>query len=102
MPVKFIPDDNDSDPDIPGVNRHFYEEQVGSASPFDDTWAFRVATARAKDEARHKLIKAVQEADQQARYNSFAGFGNDSLTESMSVTRSIDGDERAPLDSINL
>lgn len=70
--TRFVPD-QDTDPAISGVDRHFYERQVGAASPFDATHAFRLAAARAKDKARHELIRAVQKADEDARQNRGLG-----------------------------
>lgn len=102
MPSTFVPDAGAGDADIPGVDRHYYRNQVGASSPFDDTHAFRMAAAVAKDRARHDLIKAVRKADQDARYNSFTGFGKDSLTDAMSIARSIDGVEGANDDAIKL
>jgi hypothetical protein len=80
-------------PDIDGVDRHFYENQVPPSSPFRDN-AFALATARAKDNARHELIVAIQEADADARNASFAGFGNQGLSGEM---LSIDGCGGPPL-----
>jgi hypothetical protein len=87
---------------VDGVDRHFYENQVGASSPFDDTFQFRLAAAIAKDQARHQLIRAVRKADDDARANSFTGFGNDSLMDRMSISRSIDGVESANDDKIKL
>lgn len=101
MPVTIKPD-GDQSGFVDGVDRHFYENQVGPSSHFDDTHAFRLATARAKDKARHQLIKAIQKADQDARYNSFTGFGADSISDATSVSRSIDGVERASDEAIKL
>lgn len=101
MPVNLKPDSDQSD-FVDGVDRHFYQNQVGPSSPFDDTHGFRLATAIAKDRARHQLIRAVRKADQDARYNSFTGLGNDSISDVTSISRSIDGVERAPDEAIKL
>lgn len=102
MATKLLPD-NDTSDFVDGVDRHFYEKQVtGSSSPFDGTYEFRLATARAKDKARHQMIRAVHAADHQARADSLGGFGNDSLLDSMSVSRSINGVEDAPDENIKL
>jgi hypothetical protein len=99
--TKFVPD-NDTSDFVDGVDRHFYEKQLGAKSPFDTTYDFKLAAAVAKDKARHQMIRAVREADAKARNESFSGFGNDSLTGAMSVSRSIDGVEDAPDENIKL
>lgn len=104
MVTTFKPDAAASDGDIPGVDRHYYENQVGPSSLTDDTFAFRLATAVAKDKARHELIRAVQKANRDARsdlfgaqdYEAFIGNGTQSFT------RSIDGVEGASDDAIKL
>lgn len=90
----------DNDPvgaDIPGVDRHFYENQVPPSSPFRDN-AFALATARAKDKARHELIRAIQKADADARNASVTGFGDQGLAGEMS----IDGRDGVSLNDIKL
>ena len=102
MPTRFVPDAEDNDPDFPGVDRHYYERQVGASSPFDPTHAFRLAAAVAKDRARHELIKAVHQADADARANSFTGLGNQSINDAAAWSRTIDGVDQAPDDAIKL
>lgn len=102
MATKIIPDNGTSD-FVDGADRHFYEKQVtGSSSPFDPTYDFRLAAAMAKDKARHQLIRAVRDADHQARADSLTGFGNDSLIGSMSISRSINGVEDTLDENIKL
>lgn len=101
MGTKFVRD-NDTSDFVDGVDRHFYENQVGPSSPFDTTHDFKLAAAVAKDKARHQMIRAVRKADEDARAGSFSGFGNDSLMDSMSVSRSINGVEGAPDENIKL
>jgi hypothetical protein len=101
MATKLVPDNNSSD-FVEGIDRHYYQNQVGPASPFDTTHAFRLAAAIAKDKARHQMVRAVREADRKARSESFTGFGNDSLMGAMSVSRSINGVEGAPDENIKL
>lgn len=101
MVSTFVRNDADSGPDIAGVDRHYYEKQVPPSSPFNDT-SFQIAAAVAKDRARHQLIRAIEKADADARGASFTGFGNDSLTGQLSVSRSIDGNDQAPLNDIKL
>lgn len=110
MATKFVPDSSSNEPDIPGVDRHYYEKQIGPASPFDDTYAFRLAVARAKDKARHKLIRAVQAAADEADRSGFdfAGTGRgiikyhtDDVARGL-VKRSVDGVDGAPDDAIKL
>ncbi|MBR1198829.1 hypothetical protein JQ574_22795 [Bradyrhizobium sp. AUGA SZCCT0158] len=73
MPVKFIPGQDDPAADLDGVDKHYYRNQVGPSSPFDTTHAFRWAEARAKDRARHNLIRAVRKEEQRLRNETFAG-----------------------------
>lgn len=54
---------------VDGLDRHYYERQLGPTSPFDDQYQFKLAAARAKDKARHLLVKAVREEARRARYN---------------------------------
>lgn len=51
MPNRFVKDSSaDAAGDLPEIDRHFYEDKVEpSSSPFDDTYAFRMAAAVAKD-----------------------------------------------------
>lgn len=113
MVSKFVPGQDDNSPDIPGVDRHYYEHQLGPRGPqghfdlspgsiFDDSYPFRLAVARAKDEARHQLIRAIKDADRDARAASFTGFGNQGLLDSISISRSIDGVEGIPDNDIKL
>jgi hypothetical protein len=102
MTTTFKPDAAASDGDIPGVDRHYYENQVGPSSLTDDTHAFRLAAAVAKDTARHQLIRAVRKANEDARANSLTGLGKDTISDSIYWTRSIDGVEGASDDAIKL
>lgn len=104
MPIHLVRDGTLSDTDIPGVDRHYYENQLGPASPFDDTYDFRLAAAIAKDRARHQMIRAVQKADADARYNMGRIEELTSITNEVAfgVTRSVDGVEGAPDDAIKL
>lgn len=109
MGTRLIPD-NSAVESLPGVDRHYYEKQIGPASPFDDTYAFRLAAARAKDTARHKLIRAVQKTATEADRGGFdfEGTGRgviknqtDDVARGL-VKRSIDGVDGAPDDAIKL
>lgn len=107
MPTTFIPQVGNEE-SLPGVDRHYYEKQVGPASPFDDKHAFKLAAARAKDTARHKLIRAVQAERDKAVAGQFHGTGvgvilnrTDDVARSL-VTRSIDGVDGASDDAIKL
>ena len=97
----FIPDANAPADDLPGVDRHFYENQIPPATPWNDT-SFARAAAVAKDRARHDLIKAVHQADQDARSDSFTGFGDLGIAASISISRTIDGTEGLSDDAIKL
>ena len=66
MATKVVPDGDES-AFVEGVDRHYYRRQVGPSSPFDNTHAFRLAAAIAKDKARHKLIKAVRKEEQRIK-----------------------------------
>jgi len=102
MAIRFVPDADSGDPDIPGVDRHFYENQALASGGLDN--AFEIATARAKDEARHQLIKAVKitaersEADI-GRFDEAASFLSG---ERLAWTRVIDGIEGAPDNDIKV
>lgn len=105
MPTNFVPDNNQSD-FIDGVDRHFYENQVGASSPFDETFAFRLAAAVAKDRARHQLVRAIRKADEDARFNRSTGQelgdvlrGN---PDGSGIKRSIDGVDGASDNAIKL
>lgn len=102
---------------LDGVDRHFYEKQIGPASPFDDTYAFRLAAARAKDTARHKLINRIRQEERKARANRSIGaeIGDivsghegdaraflESERRDIIARRTIDGVEGAPDDAIKL
>lgn len=96
---------NDSSGRLEGVDRHFYEKQIGPASPFDDTHAFRLAAARAKDTARHKLIKRIREEEAKARYGRSVGAElGDILSGRQDVIsqRTVDGVKGASDDAIKL
>lgn len=97
MPTTVKPD-GDQSSFVDGVDRHYYENQVGAASPFDDTFQFRLAAARAKDRARHHLIKAVRVEAAKAR----GGMISDGATARAAERRSIDGVEGATDDAIKL
>jgi hypothetical protein len=104
MPLRLQRDGTLDNEDIPGVDRHYYENQIGPKSPFDDTYEFRLAAAIAKDKARHQLIRAVQKADEEARFNrgrleEFADITNEVA---FGTTRTIDGVEGAPDNAIKL
>lgn len=90
--------------DLEGVDRHYYEKQVGPSSPFDETHAFRRAAARAKDRARHQLIRAIRDKEREARGNSFTGLGDFSQAARSEVyaQRTVDGVKGATDDAIKL
>ena len=90
--------------DLEGVDRHHYEKQIGPSSPFDRTHAFRLATARAKDRARHKLIRAIRKKEREARGNSLTGLGDFSQAARREVyaQRTVDGVKGATDDAIKL
>lgn len=96
--------DNDASAFVEGVDRHYYEKQVGPSSPFDDTHAFRLAAARAKDKARHQLIRAVQQEEERLRSESLSGLGDYSqeARRNTIANRSVDGVKGAPDDAIKL
>lgn len=104
MPLHLQGDLSLDNPEIPGVDPHYYEKQIGPASPFDDTYEFRLATARAKDAAREQLIDAIRKADTDARYNmgKFEEFRNISNEVAFGTTRTIDGVEGLPDNAIKL
>lgn len=90
---------------VDGVDRHYYEKQVGAANPFDDKYQFKLAAARAKDKARHEMIRAVRNAAQDARERR--GVGQElgdilSGRQATSEKRWVDGVEGAPDDAIKL
>lgn len=89
---------------IAGVDRHYYERQVGPADPFDPAHAQRLAAAVAKDRARHKLIRAIRQADVDARAGGvdFTGLGLVGTDQDLAASRSIDGVAGASLDNIKL
>lgn len=89
-------------------DRHFYEKQVQRGAAWDTSYAFRLATAKAKDRARNQLASAVQMEARQAQRQAAGGLGgfrdfNSVLGQAHAkVTRSINGVEGAPLDDIKL
>ncbi len=104
MPLRLVRDGTIENEDIPGVDRHYYVNQIGPKSPFDDTYEFRLAAAIAKDKARHQLIRAVRKADEDARYNRGRLEELADITNQVAfgVTRSVDGVEGAPDNAIKL
>lgn len=104
MPTRFEPGNSASVEQLEGVDRHYYEKQVGPSSPFDSTHAFRLAAAIAKDRARHELIKAIRAQEREARGNSFTGLGDVSPAARSEVyaQRAVDGVKGATDDSIKL
>jgi|SRR4051812_15787165 hypothetical protein len=112
MPIRLIKG-ADEPGDLDGVDRHFYENQVGPSSLFDDAHAFRLATARAKDQARHKLIRAVREEEARVKAETFAGVKLDSMfnvsddfsaeaRRNVLQNRTVDGAKGAGDDAIKL
>ena len=96
----------DSETHIPGVDRHFYENQLGAGASDSDR-----AAAVAKDRARHKLILGILREDEMARANRslgrelgdiLAGDPTGRGRTAEQVTRSIDGVDGASLDNIKL
>lgn len=89
-------------------DKHFYEKQVQRGAAWDTTYAFRLATAKAKDRARNQLARAVQLEARQAQWAAAGGLGgfrdfNSVLGEAHGkVTRSVNGVEGASLDDIKL
>lgn len=90
-------------------DQHFYEKQVQRGAAWDTTYAFRLATAKAKDRARNQLARAVQLEARQAQWRAAGGLGggfrdfNSVLGEAHAkVTRSVNGVEGASLDDIKL
>lgn len=102
MPIRFVPD-HEPEETLEGVDRHFYEKQVPPSGPFQDN-SFKLAAARAKDKARHDLIKAVRQKAIDANYNMgrIEEAGHFLSGESITWKRSIDGVEGAPDDAIKL
>jgi hypothetical protein len=86
--------------DIGDVDNHFYEKQVPPSGPFGDN-AFALATARAKDTARMQLIKAIRQADLDARGKGF-GLGLAGFSDGVLIKRSVDGVNGASDDAIKL
>lgn len=104
MPTTFKADSGSVE-QLEGVDRHFYAKQVGPASPFDDTYAFRLAAARAKDTARHKLIKRIREEERKARGDRSVGAELGDIfsgREKLVAQRTVDGVKGAPDDAIKL
>ena len=105
MPTTFKPDGGNNET-LDGVDRHYYEKQVrAGGAGIDDTYAFRLAAARAKDTARHNLIKRVREEAAKARYGRSIGqelgdilSGRQDAVEN----RTVDGVKGAPDDAIKL
>lgn len=93
MPIHFIADDGDTE-DIGDIDPHFYEKQLPASDPFGDN-AFLLATARAKDKARVKLIKAVRQADLAARSEGLGlgldGFARGTLVDPKTGTATAGG-----------
>lgn len=103
-----------------GWDHQYYRKKVDRGGvfwggAFDDTFAFRYAEAKAKDQARNSLIRAIrteakrlQEAsnttlglDYLTRDHDIASF-NGQATGNVRVQRSIDGVPDAPDDAIKL
>lgn len=100
MPVKYEPDRDTVDP-IPGVDRHFYRNQVlANSSSSGETLAFQLAAADAKDRARHEMIKAVRAEAAKASGNFNTLSGRAAATDN--ERRTIDGVTGAPDDAIKL
>src|SRR5689334_16669910 len=89
---------------VDGVDRHYYEKQVGPANPFDDKHQFKLAAARAKDQVRHKMIRAVRKAADDARQSRGVGQELGDLLAGREATekRWVGGVEGAPDDAIKL
>ena len=90
---------------VDGLERHYYERQLGPTNPFDDQYQFKLAAARAKDKARHLLVKAVRKAARDARFNRSVGRElTDVLTGRQATVekRFIDGVEGASDEAIKL
>lgn len=102
MAISFLPDPDAPD-DIPGVDRHFYENQVPPSTTWSDT-SFKQAAAAAKDRARYELIKAVQQANLERLTDAgrLEELGSFISGEQVQWTRSIDGVEGAPDNDIKL
>lgn len=97
-------DDAGAGGDLEGVDRHYYENQVGAASPLDEAHAFRLAAARAKDRARHDLIRAIRAKEREARGDTFGGFGQvtPAARGEIYAQRTVDGVKSATDDAIKL
>lgn len=115
MPSRLVPDPGQLEQVVDDMGHvsnnydpHFYEKQVQRGAAWDTTYAFRLATAKAKDRARNQLARAVQSEARQAQWKAAGGLGgfrdfNSVLGEAHAkVKRSINGVEGAPLDDIKL
>lgn len=102
--ARFEAGGDDAGGDLDGVDRHYYEKQVGPSSPFDETWAFRHAAAVAKDRARHNFIRAIRDKEREIKGNSFTGVGDfsDAARREIYAQRSVDGVKGATDDAIKL
>ena len=106
MPTEFKPDPYATDY-VEGVSRTYYQDQVQqNHSAFDDEFEFKLAAAHAKDQARHKLIRAMQDKAKEFRLNQgrlqdLEGFlSGNRFNEN--EKRTVDGVEGAPDDAIKL
>jgi hypothetical protein len=97
--IRFVTDNGDTE-DIGDIDPHFYEKQVAPSSPFGSN-AFDLAVAVAKDRARVQLVKAVRQADLDARSKGF-GLGLQGFSNGVLIKRSVDGVNGAPDDAIKL
>ena len=117
MTTRIIPDSSQLTQVVDDIGRvsnnydqHFYEKQVVPRGPaWDTTYAFRLATAKAKDRARNQLARAVQLEARQIQWRAAGGLSggfrdfNSVLGEAHAkVTRSVNGVDGAPLDNIKL
>ena len=102
--TRFV-DDPSQDADLPGVDPRYYQKRVGAGDPWDTGYAIRQATAAAKDSARKKLIKTIQDEEEKARQNSLMGLGEThdrNAIGSSLAEREIDGVKGAPDNAIDL
>jgi hypothetical protein len=105
MPSRFSEDGSSAATEsLEGVDRHYYEKQIGPSSPGDNTQAFKLAAAVAKDRARHELIKAIRVEDARLRGDSIVGIGDFSGEARANVyaNRTVDGVRGASDDAIKL
>lgn len=107
MPSTFIPDSDGFDY-ADGLDAHYYQNQVPPSGPLDDR-SFEMAAARAKDKARHQLVKRVRVERQRVRderglskvaeFGAMLQYGDASHVD---VTMSVDGVPASSDDAIKL